>query len=570
MSTETILIVDDDLQTLEFLAKHFLPRLGYKTLTASNGQTALEIVREHRPDLMLLDLQMPDITGLDVLRQLHDEGHSVPTIFLTAYGSERIVVEALRLGVKDYLTKPVDLDILKESITRILEAAQLRREKEKLAVRLERQVTRLTVLAKIGQSVISTLELDQVLRQIVEASVYLTQAEEGFLALLDEQSGQLYLRAAKNIDQDESQTLRLKITDSLLGNVIRTGQAFRMTQSDQDSPLKLSTGFLVKSLVHVPIISKGKTLGVLSVDNRLKKRFFSKTDETLLISLAGYAAVAIENARLYDEATNRAAEATSFARELKIVNRQESQLRESLNRLRFTFLNAIGHELETPLTIMLHTLETMSDPQRVTLDPQQEEMVETLRQQSLRLRRMIGSLVTFAGFTAKQDDLKFHPTPLNAVLDDALQLTLFKTQRKDIQLKDQRPDDLPTLVVDGERLSEAVVNLLDNAIRVSPSDAPVILSVQVYEDKVEISVQDFGPGIPEKEQAHIWDGFIQINRSLQRGLEGLGLGLAMARYIVEAHCGTLSLHSAPGQGSTFTITLPRQQKMTGVLPPLSE
>jgi len=571
MHKETILIVDDDRQTTELLAQYFAQHEGYEALVAHDGQTALEMVRTNQPDLMLLDLQLPDTIGLDVLRQLANEERGVPTILFTAYGSEQVAVDALRLGVQDYLSKPVDLEVLRDTVTRALSETRLRREKVSLTAQLQQQVMRFRVLAKIGQNITSTLELDGVLRNIVEAGVYLTQAEEGFLALLDEHSGQVYLRAAKNIDQEKSKTLRLKITDSLLGNVMRTGEPLRLARSAEEEPLKLSTGFLVKSLLYVPILSKGEALGVLAVDNRSGERAFGKLDEMLLCSLAGYAAVAIENARLYDEANRRTSEVTSYARDLESLHKQERQQRESLARLRSTFLNVIGHELTTPITVMIQTLETLDDPRRGALNEEQGEMVQTLRQQALRLQRMIGGLVVFARFAAKQDFIKFDRTPLDAVLDDALQLARFKAERKDVHLEDERPKRLPSMMLDGERLSEALVNLLDNAIRFSPPNAPVILSGQVHADRVEISVQDFGPGIPEEDQAHIWDAFTQVNRSLERGLEGLGLGLAMTGHIVEAHGGAVSLKSAPGQGSTFTITLPRRRKVTGPLTsPLEE
>jgi two-component system NtrC family sensor kinase len=734
MNKETILVVEDNAQIADLLSSHLLPRMGYETLVAHDGNTALEMARIHRPDLMLLDLRLPDITGLEILRRLADENRSVPTILFTAYGSERIAVDAFRLGVQDYLIKPVDPEHLRAAINRAFTETRLRREKSRLTNKLQQQVTRLTVLSRVGKSVTSTLKLDEVLRRIVEAGVYLTQADEGFLALQDERTGQPYLRATHNIDQEHSQTLRQKISDSLVSKVLRTGQPLRMARSPEDKPLKVSTGLLAHSLLYVPIRSKGKALGVLAVDNRIGERPFRQMDEMLLGSLADYAAaaienarlyaetgrqlrelqmleeasrtilstlnlderlnhilaeitarmntqvasilllnieaeelvfqavigpeaakikglrvplghgavghaaktgrsllipdvqksdlfdasidaasgfvthslvcapmimrdqvmgvievlnkeggtfdeadrrlleklaqsaaLAIENARLYDEATRRAAEITSYAKDLENLHQAERQQRESLDRLRSTFLNAIGHELNSPIAIMIQTIETLTDPRGDDLTPGQAEMAETLRRQALRLQRMMGTLITFAGFAAKREDFRFRATPLDAVLDDALQLARFKAQSKEIELEDLRPDNLPSLRVDGERLSEALVNLLENAIRFSPARAPVILSGEVHADQVEISVQDFGPGIPPEEQEHIWDAFSQINQSLQRGLEGLGLGLAMTRHIVEAHGGTVTVDSQVDHGSTFTVTLPRRPKTTATL-----
>jgi PAS domain S-box-containing protein len=318
MSVETILVVDDNKQIGNFMARTILPSLGYQTMVAYDGKTALEIVRKNHISLMLLDFQLGETTGLEILRHVIKEGFSIPTILITAEGSEQIAVDAFRLGVHDYLTKPVDADNLEAAISRALAETRLRREKSTLTQQLTEQVSWLKVLSKVGQSVTSILELDEVLRRIVEAGVLLTQADEGFLALLDESSGQLYLRAVKNMEEEKSKTLRLPVTDSLVGSVLQSKRPLRMSQSMENLPLKVSTGFLVHSLIHVPLISKGKTLGVLSVDNHKSRRDFKKKDESLLTSLADYASVAIENANLYQQARQEIQERKRVAQALRI------------------------------------------------------------------------------------------------------------------------------------------------------------------------------------------------------------------------------------------------------------
>lgn len=317
MSGETILVVDDNRQIADFMAGRILRSMGYETLVAYNSKTALDIVRVRPISLMLLDLQLPDTTGLELLRKLNAEGHSVPTILVTAHGSEEIAVDAFRLGVQEYLNKPVDTDLLNKAVTRALTESRLRKEKETLTVQLRDQISWLTVLSKIGQSVTSTLELDEVLRRIVEAGVLLTKAEEGFLALLDAETGQIYLRALKNIDQTRSKTMRMPVNDSLVGSVITTGKPLRISETNENTPLKVSTGFLVHSLLHVPIFSRGRAIGVLSVDNHTARQPFREIDEALLTSLGDYAAVAIENASLYQQAQQEIVERARIEQALR-------------------------------------------------------------------------------------------------------------------------------------------------------------------------------------------------------------------------------------------------------------
>ena len=319
---ETILVVDDNLQISNFLVRELLPSLGYKTLAAHTGKAGLELLRANQVSLMLLDMQLPDFTGLDLLRQLAKEGRKTPTILFTAHGSLEIAVDAFRLGVQDYLTKPVDAECLNAAISRALNETRLIQEKELLTNRLKEQVTWLKVLSKVGQSVTSSLNLDDVLKRIVEAGVHLTHAEEGFLALLDNPSNQLYLRAVKNIDEEKSKTLRLPVNDSLVGKVLQTRRPIRTMTKSIDQSLKVSTGFLVHSLLHVPLITRGRVFGVLSVDNQISRREFSDADENILLSLADYAAVAIENANLFEQAHS----------ELRERKRTEQALRESERR----------------------------------------------------------------------------------------------------------------------------------------------------------------------------------------------------------------------------------------------
>mgnify|MGYP005850552627 CR=1 FL=1 len=323
MEAETILVVDDNHEIADFCANYLLPDLGYDTLIAYTAGEAYDIIQHNPIGLMLLDLHLPDMSGFDLLRKLNENELTIPTILITAEGSEQIAADAFRLGVEDYLPKPIDADQLAEALRRVLNRARLKREKELLTLQLKEQIALHTVLSRVGKSITSSLELDEVLLRIVEAGVFLTRAEEGFLALLDAESGQLYLRAVKNIDEEQSKTIRMPMEDSLVGKVFSTGKPERVFVSHKDHQrIKVSTGYLVNSVLHVPIISRGASLGVLSLVNRISEIPFKEKDENLLMSLADYAAIALENASLYEKAQ----------KELMERKRAEIALRESEER----------------------------------------------------------------------------------------------------------------------------------------------------------------------------------------------------------------------------------------------
>ncbi|HWQ13476.1 MAG TPA: response regulator [Roseiflexaceae bacterium] len=295
---EEILIIDDSKQICSMLAEYVLPELGYKASIANTGRQGLALLRQRLPDLILLDLQLPDISGLDLLRLIAQEGYDVPVILMTAHGSEAIAVEAFRLGARNYLIKPFSETEAQAVIDQALRERRLAREKEQLTRNLRQRVQELTVLYSIGKSVSALLDQEELLVRIVEAGVYITRAEEGFLLLRDQQRNELYLRAAKNLGEQRAQKLRMPIDDGIAGQVIRTGKPIRLDRAS-GAQLKVKTGFLVRAILQVPLTVGNTVIGVLAVDNQQSERTFTENDQYLLSALADYAAIAIENARLY-------------------------------------------------------------------------------------------------------------------------------------------------------------------------------------------------------------------------------------------------------------------------------
>lgn len=302
---ERVLIVDDSQEILDFLSEYILGPKGFEVLTASNGLMGLEMAIAKEPDLMIVDQQMPELTGLEVLEKLRERGLEIPAILATAHGSEETAVAAFRLGSRDYIIKPFDADEISESVDRALRESRLQRERDQLVQQLmesnsqlQRRAQELNVLYGVGKSVASSLDLEEVLHRVVEAAVYVVGAEEGSLMLLDPEHGELYHRASKNLDS-KAQSMRKKVTDSLAGKVLQTKRAIAIGTDSQWK--RTHTALLVKSLIYVPLILQNTPIGVLGVTNRLKETSFDSNDTRALSALGGYATIAINNANIYSE-----------------------------------------------------------------------------------------------------------------------------------------------------------------------------------------------------------------------------------------------------------------------------
>jgi two-component system NtrC family sensor kinase len=303
MAGEKVLVIDDS-EELRSLLEVILPFGGYEAFSVGSGEEGLEWVPMVRPDAILIDLELPDTTGLKVLEELNRLGFTVPTIMMTGYGSEGSAARALRLGVKDYLIKPFTTEEVLSSIERALSESRLRRDKEHQAALLSDYARRFKLVSAVGRSMLQGLDLSQILQRIVDAAQLATRADVGLLLLQDETSKDVSVVAAHGLESDTEEELSLEGGDERLASVWQEGIAVRLHWPD-GSDILLQTGDRVSAVCQVPLRVGDQVRGLLTVDRRNRGSAFSQLDEQTLIIFADYASLVMERERGRDLCVRR-------------------------------------------------------------------------------------------------------------------------------------------------------------------------------------------------------------------------------------------------------------------------
>jgi two-component system NtrC family sensor kinase len=541
MGGERVLVVEDSLDVLSFLADDVLPYNGYQVITATTGGQALDMLPSVDPDLLLVDLELPDMSGLEIIKTAKTVDSELPMILMTAYGSESIAVEAFRLGVRDYLIKPFTTEQVIQVIERTLTETRLRRETAELTRTLQQRVRQLTILSAVGKSVVSLMDIEELLARIVEAGVYVTEAEEGFLLLVDRDSGDLYLRAGKNLGSDQALGLRLKVDDSLAGQVVQTGKPVRRGGKSAGRDFKVKTGYLVKSLLHVPLLLRGEVIGVLSVDNQISDLVFTDEHQYLLSTLADYAAVSIENATLYEELREK-------MRDLEVS--QQELVQSSKLAAIGTLAAGVAHEFNNLLAaISGHTELALISDEMDEIKRSLQVVVDTVD----RAKGITSNLLTFA----RRREPRMEKADVREAVESPLTLLERDLQKSGIEVV-RKFSEVPQIVCDSGQISQVCLNMLTNA-RDAMIDKGGILTVEIGRDgdDVLIGFSDTGTGIKDGILEKLFEPFVTSKGALGGGtIAGTGLGLSVAHGIVTSHGGTIDVDTESGRGSTFTVRLP--------------
>jgi signal transduction histidine kinase len=379
-------------------------------------------------------------------------------------------------------------------------------------------------LIEISRDLASTLDLDILLDDIVRASADITHAEAASILLYDDTSRQLYFQVATNIDEPTMRGLVVPLEKSIAGWIVTNRKSVRIDDAHKDlrffSDVEQTVGYATKSLLGIPLVTKNKVVGVLEVINKKRGRF-TDPDESMLTVLGAQAAVAIENARLF----------------------QQSDL-----------IAEFVHELRTPLASLSTATYLLLRPEMSR--EQRDQIVNNIHNETLRLNSLASSFLDLARLESGRVQFRKTRFSVADLLYECRDVMVTKAQETDVQIRIDVPNDMPLMEADRDKIKQVLLNLISNAIKYNRSNGSVIVTGSYTEADLSIIVQDTGLGIPDDSIPHLFEKFYRV-REHEGKASGTGLGLSISKQIIQGHNGRIEVKSKMGVGTSFALHIPR-------------
>lgn len=470
MAGERVLVVDDSRVFRDLVVFHVLEPNGYESLAAADGEEGLRLARSWSPDLIVLDMLMPKLNGVQVLEALHQDKIDVPVILMTVHGSEEAAVTAFRHGAKDYVIKPFEVDELLEAMERALTEVRLRREKEALARQLEAQHR----------------QLEAVLANTKDAVILVEDSETDDVILVNEAASQAF-----SIDTESAGKALAEITQhqTLLDVFQRAKRSSEPTHSEI-------------------ILKDGRTLNA----------------NVTPIPGVGRAAVMQDITHL-----------------------------KKLDEMKSEFVTTVSHDLRSPLT----TIKGFADLLEVAgpLNEHQETFVARIQRGVDNLTEMVTDLLDLGRIEAEVSR-EMELCKMGNIIHEVVSAQKLNASIKGQLLESELQPDLPPVYGSPLRLTQALTNLVSNAIKYTPEGGSISVGGAQRDGHLVITVADNGIGIPPADRPYIFDKFYRVKSAETDQIVGSGLGLALVKSIIEKHSGRIWVRSQMGEGSTFSFMLP--------------
>lgn len=386
-----------------------------------------------------------------------------------------------------------------------------------------RLMARYERLMEISRQLNSTLDVGTLLNKISRAATELTETEEASILLIDPTTGELRFEASTNMSPGAMAAVPVPIEGSLAGWVATTGEPVLVEDTRNEkrffSQVDKIIRFNTRNLLGVPMEAHGRIIGVVEALNKIDDRPWTEEDMDTLSTLAAQAAIAIENARLFQQSD---------------------------------FIAEMVHELRTPLAALKASTVLLLRPNLP--DDRRSTIIQTMQSETERLSRMASDFLDLARLESGRTRIELEVFEGRQLVEESLEIVRHQAAEKHISMRFD--GEMLTLKADRSKTKQVLLNLLTNAIKYNRENGEIICHVTADDQLnwVRLAVQDTGPGISEEHQRRMFEKFFRVPGS--EGTQGTGLGLAIAKRIVEAHGGRMWLESEVGIGSTFFFTLP--------------
>ena len=546
-----ILVVDDEPHVVQIF-QDLLAQRGYEVISSNNGDDAIVKVTTGHFDLVLTDINLPGVDGLEVVRAAKAADKDTCVILITGYASTTTAIDALRQGAYDYITKPFDLWETAKAIDRGLESRFLVIENRRLVTSLEeanrelqqheqilrrmvKEATqRITDLYEAGKEISTSLSRQATLEVIVNQVAKLASAEASLVFLYDTDAGEYVAEAGVGVPLERLREYRF-------GNGVGMhGQSVRSASPVCASGLPDTVGveeFLVEleagSALVVPLLTNENVVGTITAIRR-DGRVFTSDDQETLTMFASQASIAVTNAILYERT-------------------------KELDRMKSEFVAVVSHEVRTPLTSIKGSLELLGDERFHVLPPPQKELLSICQANTERLINLINDILDFSKLESSKLSLQFESVDVGRLVPEAVDHIRNLAAMKGIAIDVHMEGSAGVIDADPMRIAQVITNLLGNAIKFSPENGKIEIWARGDDAEVTVDIKDHGKGIAPRDLSRLFQRFAQLDSSTTRKAGGTGLGLVISKGIVEQHGGKIWVESTMEKGSTFSFSLPRER-----------
>ena len=495
--------------------------------------------------LLLAGLVLAVVASLVLARKI------IRPIAALQAGAERIGAGMLDQPIE--LNTGDEIEALAGSFNRMTVQLQesysnLERKVEERTRDLTEALQRLTALAEVGRAVSSTLDLQAVLESIVVHAVRLTGTDEGTIYEYDEAGQQFLVSVSCGMTDEHVAELRavpLRLGEGAVGSAIASGGPVQIpdvlvpgTYTGRLHDLAVKSG--VRALLAVPLLREDRIIGGLVV-RRKEPGEFSLELVDLLGTFAAQSALTIQNARLFREIEEK-------GRQIEIASQHKSQ-----------FLANMSHELRTPMNAIIGFSEMLLEDARDLGHADQIDPLERIFGAAQHLLALINDILDLSKIEAGKMEIHLESFPIGSLIEDVVTTIRPLVEKNANRLHLDWPADLGTMRADPTRVRQALLNLASNAAKFTEGGLITITATRRRQDNgdwVTVAVADTGIGMTAEQTAKLFQDFMQADASTSRKYGGTGLGLAISRRFCRLMGGDITVQSAPGRGSTFTISLP--------------
>jgi signal transduction histidine kinase/DNA-binding response OmpR family regulator len=546
ISKDRILVVESDPIISDLVGRQALQSMGYQVQIVGDASSAIPQALQFAPDLLIVDMNLPGLSGKDFLVALSSQGIATPVIVIAQKGMEGDIIQAFRLGATDYLLWPLKDAEVVTAVERVLKQIRERRERDHLAHQLQQtnqelqyRLRELTILFSVGKAVTSITDQRALFDKIVEGGIKVTQSDLGWFLLKDESAKIYNLAAHHGLPNSLVGRLNQPWDDGISSLVSMSGESL----SIYGEPLKrFKIASLGQAALIVPIKVQKQVIGLLVVVRKTSKAY-TQSDQNLLEAVSDYAAISLVNARLFRALEERASSAVQTAEKSIVGEKIKNELLQAVEqelRLPLGFAGgAVDRLLESPSTRPAQELRPILISVQENLQ-EANKLIETLAAMQQPIQARQGAAVN-----------------LNEIANLSLKHMKPLAQLNELTLVCE-PASEPVLVqADASQLTQAIDGLLSNAIKSSPTGGKVVVHVdKVQNGSPHLSVCDFGIGIEARNLTRLFEKGFKVESSSVHRFGGLGIKLNLIREIITTIGGKIWAESQPGHGTTIHVVLP--------------